>query len=82
MAETALPQAMELCLHSPQAHHCTMDLGKLFGAELEQAATPLTGRVDEVITRIKRVEILLVSIDDRLKQLQPLVDLLRKFRLI
>ena len=82
MAETALPQAMELYLHFPQAYPTTMDLGKLFGAELEQAATPLTGRVDEVITRIKRVEILLVSIDDRLKQLQPLVDLLRKFRLI
>jgi hypothetical protein len=59
-----------------------MDLGKLFGAELEQAASPLTGRVDDVITRIKRIEILLVSIDARLKQLQPLVDLLKKFRLI
>jgi hypothetical protein len=59
-----------------------MDLGKIFGAELEQAASPLTGRVDEVITRIKRIEILLISIDDRLKQLQPLVDLLKKFKLI
>ena len=54
----------------------------MFGAELEQAASPLTGRVDDVIARIKRIEILLVSIDARLKQLQPLVDLLKKFRLL
>ena len=73
---------MDLCLHFPQADFSTMDLGKMFGAELEQAASPLTGRVDDVISRIKRIEILLVSIDDRLKQLQPLVDLLKKFRLI
>jgi hypothetical protein len=38
--------------------------------------------VDDVIARIKRIEILLVSIDARLKQLQPLVDLLKKFRLL
>lgn len=59
-----------------------MDFGKVFGAELDQAASPLTGRVDDVIARIKRIEILLVSIDNRLKQLQPLVDLLKKFKLI
>ena len=73
---------MELCLHFPQADSSIMDLGKMFGAELEQAASPLTGRIDDVIARIKRIEILLVSIDDRLKQLQPLVDLLKKFRLL
>lgn len=73
---------MELCLHFPQADSSIMDLGKMFGAELEQAASPLTGRIDDVIARIKRIEILLVSIDDRLKQLQPLVDLLKKFRLV
>jgi hypothetical protein len=59
-----------------------MDFGKVLGNQLEQAASPLTGRVDDVITRIKRIEILLVSIDERLKQLQPLVDLLKKFKLI
>jgi hypothetical protein len=59
-----------------------MDFGKVLGTQLEQAASPLTGRVDDVITRIKRIEILLVSIDERLKQLQPLVDLLKKFKLI
>ena len=59
-----------------------MDLGKLLGDELEQAASPLTGRVDDVIARIKRIEILLVNIDGRLKQLQPLIDLLKKFKLI
>jgi hypothetical protein len=60
----------------------TMDLGKVFGDSIEQAASPLTGRVDDVIARIKRIEILLVSIDARLKQLQPLVDLLKKFKLL
>lgn len=59
-----------------------MDLSKVFGAELEQAASPLTGRIDDVIARIKRIEALLTSIDERLKQLQPLVDLLKKFRLV
>jgi chaperonin cofactor prefoldin len=59
-----------------------MDLRKVFGAELEQVASPLTDRVDDVIARIKRIEALLASIDERLKQLQPLVDLLKKFRLI
>ena len=54
----------------------------MFGAELEQVASPLTERVDDVIARIKRIEALLASIDERLKQLQPLVDLLKKFRLI
>jgi hypothetical protein len=82
MGGAALLQAMELCLHFLQGYCSTMDLGKIFGAELEQAASPLTGRVDDVIARIKRIEILLVSIDSRLKQLQPLVDLLKKFRLV
>ena len=59
-----------------------MDLRKVFGAELEQVASPLTDRVDDVIARIKRIEALLASIDERLKQLQPLMDLLKKFRLI
>jgi len=59
-----------------------MDLRKVFGAELEQVASPLTERVDDVIARIKRIEALLASIDERLKQLQPLVDLLKRFRLI
>lgn len=59
-----------------------MDFRKVFGAELEQVASPLTERVDDVIARIKRIEALLASIDERLKQLQPLVDLLKKFRLI
>ena len=59
-----------------------MDFGKVFGDSLEQAASPLTGRVDDVIARIKRIEVLLLSIDARLKQLQPLVDLLKKFRLL
>lgn len=63
-------------------NYCIMDLGKLVGSQLEDAASPITGRVDEIITRIKKIEVLLVNIDNKLKQLQPVIDLLKKFRLL
>ena len=50
--------------------------------QLEDAASPITGRVDEIITRVKKIEVLLVNIDNKLKQLQPVIDLLKKFRLL
>jgi hypothetical protein len=59
-----------------------MDLGKLVGSQLEDAASPITGRVDEIITRVKKIEVLLVNIDNKLKQLQPVIDLLKKFHLL
>jgi hypothetical protein len=59
-----------------------MDLGKLVGSQLEDVASPITGRVDEIITRVKKIEVLLVNIDNKLKQLQPVIDLLKKFRLL
>jgi wobble nucleotide-excising tRNase len=59
-----------------------MDLGKFVGDQLEDAASPITERVDEIITRVKKIEVLLVNIDNKLKQLQPVIDLLKKFRLL
>jgi hypothetical protein len=59
-----------------------MDLGKLVSSQLEDAASPITGRVDEIITRVKKIEVLLVNIDNKLKQLQPVIDLLKKFHLL
>lgn len=59
-----------------------MDFGKMLGDELLDVASPVMERVDEVITRIKKIEILLVNIDNKLKQLQPVIDLLKKFRLL
>lgn len=59
-----------------------MDLGKLVGSQLEDAASPITGRVDEIITRVKKIEVLLVNIDNKLKQLQPVINLLKKFHLL
>jgi hypothetical protein len=59
-----------------------MDFGKMLGDELLDVASPVTERVDEVITRIKKIEILLVNIDNKLKQLQPVINLLKKFRLL
>ena len=63
-------------------NHYIMDLGKLVSNQLEDAASPITGRVDEIITRVKKIEVLLVNIDNKLKQLQPVIDLLKKFRLL
>jgi len=63
-------------------NYCIMDLGKLVGSQLEDVASPITGRVDEIITRVKKIEVLLVNIDNKLKQLQPVIDLLKKFRLL
>lgn len=54
----------------------------MLGDELLDVASPVMERVDEVITRIKKIEILLVNIDNKLKQLQPVIDLLKKFRLL
>lgn len=54
----------------------------MLGDELLDVASPVTERVDEVITRIKKIEILLVNIDNKLKQLQPVINLLKKFRLL
>ena len=63
-------------------NYCIMDLGKFVGDLLEDDASPITGRVDEIITRVKKIEVLLVNIDNKLKQLQPVIDLLKKFRLL
>jgi len=63
-------------------NYCIMDLGKFVGDQLEDAASPITGRVDEIITRVKKIEVLLVNIDNKLKQLQPVIDLLKKFHLL
>ena len=63
-------------------NYCIMDFSKIVGDQLEDAASPITGRVDEIITRVKKIEVLLVNIDSKLKQLQPVIDLLKKFRLL
>ena len=37
-------------------NYCIMDLGKFVGDQLEDAASPITGRVDEIITRVKKLK--------------------------
>ena len=63
-------------------NYCIMDFSKIVSDQLEDAASPITGRVDEIITRVKKIEVLLVNINNKLKQLQPVIDLLKKFRLL
>jgi len=51
-----------------------MDFNKL-------AQSPLDG-LDEISMRIKKIEATLISIDNTLKQLTPVIALLKRFKLL
>ena len=51
-----------------------MDFSKL-------AQSPLDG-IDDIAVRIKKIETTLISIDNTLKQLAPVIALLKRFKLL
>jgi len=51
-----------------------MDFSKL-------AQSPLDG-LDDIVLRIKKIEATLISIDNTLKQLAPVIALLKRFKLL
>lgn len=54
------------------------DPGAFLKAELEEGLEPITKRVDALEKKIDMAIILMRSIDESLKKLQPLADLLNK----
>ena len=54
------------------------DPGKFIKQELEEGIEPITKRVDALEKKIDMMILLMRSIDDSLKKLQPLTDLLTK----
>ena len=56
----------------------SVDPGAVLQQELEEAISPITGRVDRLEKKIDMLILLMKSIDDNLKKLQPLYDLLVK----
>lgn len=57
-----------------------MDLGRLLGRELEEAASPLTGRIDAVLGEVKEIKEELRRLNDALEALQPLINVVRKLQ--
>ena len=55
-----------------------VDPGAVLQRELEEAISPITGRVDRLEKKIDMLILLMRSIDDNLKKLQPLYDILVK----
>ncbi len=56
----------------------SVDPGSVLRQELEEAISPITGRVDKLEKKIDMLILLMKSIDDNLKKLQPLYDVLTK----
>lgn len=56
----------------------SVDPGAVLRQELEEAISPITGRVDRLEKKIDMLILLMRSIDDNLKKLQPLYDILVK----
>jgi hypothetical protein len=56
----------------------SVDPGAVLRQELEEAISPITGRVDKLEKKIDMLILLMKSIDDNLKKLQPLYDLVVK----
>ncbi len=56
----------------------SVDPGAVLQQELEEAISPITGRVDRLEKKIDMLILLMKSIDENLKKLQPLYDLLIK----
>lgn len=57
-----------------------MDFGRLLGQELEEAASPLTGRIDQVLDEVREVKEELRRLNDALEALQPLIALVKKLQ--
>jgi len=51
------------------------DLGSALRKELEEGISPITERVDKLEKKIDMLILLMKSIDDNLRKLQPLYDL-------
>ncbi len=56
----------------------SVDPGSVLRQELEEAISPVTGRVDKLEKKIDMLILLMKSIDDNLKKLQPLYDFVIK----
>ena len=56
----------------------SVDPGAVLKQELEEAISPITSRVDKLEKKIDMLILLMKSIDDNLKKLQPLYDLVVK----
>jgi chaperonin cofactor prefoldin len=56
----------------------SVDPGAVLQQELEEAISPITSRVDRLEKKIDMLILLMRSIDDNLKKLQPLYDVLIK----
>jgi hypothetical protein len=56
----------------------SVDPGAVLRQELEEAISPITGRVDKLEKKIDMLILLMRSVDDNLKRLQPLYDILVK----
>jgi hypothetical protein len=54
------------------------DLGGVLRQEIEEGISPITKRVDRLEKKVDMLILLLKSIDDNLKKLQPLYDLIIK----
>lgn len=56
----------------------SVDPGAVLRQELEEAISPITGRIDKLEKKIDMLILLMRSIDDSLKKLQPLYDFVTK----
>jgi ABC-type transporter Mla subunit MlaD len=55
-----------------------MDLGKFLGNELEEAASPVTQRIDRVIQKLDEIEDSLRQLNELVEQAAPLIRLLAR----
>jgi ABC-type transporter Mla subunit MlaD len=55
-----------------------MDLGKFLGNELEEAASPVTQRIDQVIQKLDEIEDSLRQLNELVEQAAPLIRLLAR----
>ena len=55
-----------------------MDLGKFLGNELEEAASPVTQRIDRLIPKMDEIEDSLRQLNELVEQAAPLIRLLAR----
>jgi hypothetical protein len=55
-----------------------MDLGKFLGNELEEAASPVTKRIDRVLEKLDEIEESLRQLNEFVEQAAPLIRLLTR----
>lgn len=55
-----------------------MDLGKFLGNEIEEAASPVTQRIDRVIQKLDEIEESLRQLNEAVEQAAPLFRLLAR----